>query len=143
MVYDLAIRSPSEWVQVCRLCCALQGGHGPRDAVADSIGRLASPSSLASKGGLNAERDLCALTCGICMVARAVLASLLSDGSQSPRSDSNKKAGVMTSGMMIGAWLAGMKVEKPPLSSSFFPLPPSFPTRPQAFLLGELWISVQ
>ena len=58
---DLATLAPSEWVEICRLRCALQGWHGPRDAVTDSTSHLANrlaathadscPFSLASEAG--------------------------------------------------------------------------------------------
>ena len=39
--FELASLAPTEWVEVCRLRCAVQGGLGPRSAVTDSVSRLA------------------------------------------------------------------------------------------------------
>ena len=35
--FELAILAPSDWVEVCRLRCALQEGIRPRSAVTDSV----------------------------------------------------------------------------------------------------------
>ena len=40
--YELAILTPSGWVEICRLRCALQVGHGPRDAITDFVSHLAN-----------------------------------------------------------------------------------------------------
>ena len=38
--FALVTLVPSEWVEVCRLRCPLQGGLRPRSAVTDSLSRL-------------------------------------------------------------------------------------------------------
>ena len=39
---QLVIWAPSEWLDICRVRCAQQRGHGLRDAVTDTIGHLAN-----------------------------------------------------------------------------------------------------
>ena len=39
--FELAILVLSEWKEICRLRCAPRRGHGPQDAVTDTISHLA------------------------------------------------------------------------------------------------------
>ena len=44
--FELAIWAPSEWIEICRLRCTMRRGHGPRDAVTDTISHQATRLTL-------------------------------------------------------------------------------------------------
>ena len=48
--FELAIQAPSEWLEICRLRCALRRGHGPRDAPTDTMSHLAIRLAAAHSG---------------------------------------------------------------------------------------------
>ena len=102
--FEQAVSAPSEWVEVCRLRCALQGGVGPRSAVADFF--LSALLQRPAVWGMSASFVSAVVHCRLCQCAMGLgqaarLAVQCGDGSSARETVGVRSGGLRQLGLTV------------------------------------------